>query len=323
MADSSLASGLANLAAQDLVRVLDALALVRVGPAEAPDRGRDLAHLLAVGARHGHAVRLGLDLDLDPLGDVIDHRVRVAKGELHLGTLDLGAVTHADDIELLREAGGHAQHRVRDQGPQQAVLGALRTGLAGTLDRDHAILDLDRVAFEQRLRHLAPRAFGDERPILNLYLGPAGHRDRHFSNARHLLSLLPELAEDLAADLALARLDVGQQTLRRRDDPHAEAVAHRLDLAGTAVDPAARLADPLHAVDRGLALCAVAQEDAHRIRRAIDFDLPVVADEALLLEETADLQLEPGDRHVEPVVLRQMGVADPRQQVRDGIGHAH
>src|SRR5215210_2669814 len=190
MADSSLASGLANLAAQDLVRVLDALALVRVGPAEAPDLGRDLAHLLAVGARHGHAVRLGLDLDLDPLGDVIDHRVRVAKGELHLGTLDLGAVTHADDIELLREAGGHAQHRVRDQGPQQAVLGALRTGLAGTLDRDHAILDLDRIAFEQRLRHLAPRAFGDERPVLNLYLGPAGHRDRHFSNARHLRYLL-------------------------------------------------------------------------------------------------------------------------------------
>jgi hypothetical protein len=129
--------------------------------------------------------------------------------------------------------------------------------------------------------------------------------------------------KDLAADLALARLDVGQQTLRRRDDPHAESVAHRLDLAGTAVDPAARLADPLHAVDRGLALRAVAQEDAHRVRRTLDFDLPVVADEALLLEETADLQLEPGDRHVEPVVLRQMGVADPRQQIRDGIGHAH
>src|SRR5690242_10730886 len=44
------------------------------------------------------------------------------------------------------------------------------------------------------------------------------------------LPALPDLAEQLAAHPALARLGIGQEPLRCRDDPDAEAVAHRLDL---------------------------------------------------------------------------------------------
>src|ERR1700688_31887 len=136
---------------------------------------------------------------------------------------------------------------------------------------------------------------------------------------------LPELAQQLAAEAPLARLAVGQQPLRRRHDPDAEAVAHRLDLARPAVDPAARAADPGEVVDGPRALGAVAQEDADHAHRLASrrLDLPQVLDEALLLEQPGDLELELRARHVEAVVLRQVGVADPGQQIRDGVGHAH
>jgi hypothetical protein len=61
---------------------------------------------------------------------------------------------------------------------------------------------------------------------------------------------------------------------------------------------------------------------AHRLafRR---LDLPQVLDEAFLLEQPGDLELQLRARHVEAVVLRQVGVPDPGQQIRDGVGHAH
>src|SRR5947209_1760836 len=137
-----------------------------------------------------------------------------------------------------------------------------------------------------------------------------------------LLLLLPDLAEELAADPALARLGVGQQPLRRRDDPDAEAVAHRLDLVRLAVDPPARLAHPLQVRDGRYAFGAVAQEDAQRALR-LRRDLPEILDEALVLEELRDLHFQLGHRDVEPVVLGDLRVADAGQQVRDRVGHAH
>src|ERR1700687_2031609 len=142
---------------------------------------------------------------------------------------------------------------------------------------------------------------------------------------RDMARLLPELAQQLAAQAPLARLPVGQQSLRRRHDPDSEAVAHRLDLVGAAVDPAARAADPGEMVDGRRALGAVAQEDANDAHRLAfrRLDLPQVLDEAFLLEQPGDLELELRARHVEAVVLRQVGVPDPGQQIRDGVGHAH
>src|ERR1700710_1121272 len=139
---------------------------------------------------------------------------------------------------------------------------------------------------------------------------------------RDIASLLPHLAKQLAANAAIARLGIGQQTLRRRDDPDAEAVANRLDLVRLAVDPTAGLADPFEMRDGRDAILGVAQEDPQRPhRRALD--LPEVLDEALLLEELHDLQLELGGRHVQTVVLGNLRVADPTQQIRDRVGHAH
>src|SRR5579864_5743978 len=139
------------------------------------------------------------------------------------------------------------------------------------------------------------------------------------------LSCLPQLAQQLAAQPPLARLAVGQQPLRRRHDPDPEAVAHRLDVAGAAVDPPARTADPREVADGRGPLRAVAQEDAQHAHRLAfrRLDLPQVLDEAFLLEQPGDLELQLRARHVEAVVLRQVGVPDPGQQIRDGVGHAH
>src|SRR5215210_763470 len=139
---------------------------------------------------------------------------------------------------------------------------------------------------------------------------------------RDIASLLPDLAEQLAAHPALARLGVGQQSLRRGDDPDAEAVAHRLDLVRLAVDPPAWLAHPLQVRDGRHALRAIAQEDAQGAHGQ-PLDLPEILDEAFLPEELHDLQLQLGSRYVEPVMLGDLRVADPAQQVRNRVGHAH
>src|SRR3954454_17538705 len=181
-----LAAGLADLATQDLARVLDPLPLVGVGLAQAADLGRHLPHLLAVGARHGHPVRLGLDLDLDPLGDVEEHRMEITQGKLHLIPLHLGAVAHAHDVELLGEAGRGALHGVGEQGPQQAVARALGPGVSGARDLDGSVVfDLDREPREEGLLDPPLGPLGHERPVPELHLGPLGHGNRHSSNPRH------------------------------------------------------------------------------------------------------------------------------------------
>src|SRR4051794_11301702 len=139
---------------------------------------------------------------------------------------------------------------------------------------------------------------------------------------RDIASLLPDLAQQLAADPPLARLSVGEQPLRRRDDPDAEAVAHGLDLFRLAVDPAARLADPLEMGDGRDAVLGIAEEDAQRPHRH-PFELPEILDEAFLAKQLHDFQLQLGGRHVQAVVLGDLRVADPGQQVRDRVGHAH
>src|SRR6202035_497000 len=180
-----LAPGLADLAAQDLVGVLDALALVGVGPAQPADLGRHLTHLLAVGARDGDAVGLGVDLDLDPGWDVEDHRVRVAQGELHLRPLDLGAVADADDVELLDEAGGGALDGVGQERPHEPVLGALGAALAAPRDGHDVAVDGDGVAVEDGLLDLPLGPLGGEEPVFHLHPGPRGDRNGHLADTRH------------------------------------------------------------------------------------------------------------------------------------------
>src|SRR4051812_37167073 len=80
---SSSLRGLAGLAQDALVRVADALALVRLGLADLANVGRDLADELLVDALHGDPVRSG-HVEGDAGGRLHRHRVRVADLQLDL-----------------------------------------------------------------------------------------------------------------------------------------------------------------------------------------------------------------------------------------------
>src|SRR5688572_18956578 len=94
------------------------------------------------------------------------------------------------------------------------------------------------------------------------------------------------MAEDLAADSALARLPVGEETLIGRKDGYAHTAEDPADAVGLAVDAQARLRHPLDAGDRALALRGVLHHDdelaAGMARVALDAE---AGDVALALEE--------------------------------------
>src|SRR5260370_32105908 len=90
---------LAFLAPDRLGRILDALALVGLGRTQAADLGRELAHLLAIGAADldlGRPWRLDLDAGRDRHFEV----VAVAEVQLQHLSLGLGAVADAVYVEL-------------------------------------------------------------------------------------------------------------------------------------------------------------------------------------------------------------------------------
>src|SRR5690606_22924348 len=137
---------LAGLAPDDLVLVLEALALVRLGRLQLPDLRRELADLLQVGTAHDQVGRVGhLDghrrrhRDLDRIG--------VAGGERQgVLALRLDRVADAVELELALVALSHALDHVAQQGTGQPVvrtrrLVVLRTDVA---HGDRVALDLDR-----------------------------------------------------------------------------------------------------------------------------------------------------------------------------------
>src|SRR3954453_14793955 len=67
------------------------------------------------------------------------------------------------------------------------------------------------------------------------------------------ISASPDVGDHFAADALAARLVTGHDALRRRDDRRAHAALDLGDLAAVHVRAAARLRDPAHAADHGLA----------------------------------------------------------------------
>src|SRR6266511_3226338 len=150
---------LPRLAADVLVDVADALALVRLGLADLADVGRHLTDELLVGAPDDDAGRDG-HLEGDPLGRLDRHRVRVADLELELRRpLGLHPVPDADDLELLDVALGYADHHVVDQRPGEPVQRAVLALVVGARDRELVADARDgdvvrRVVLERALRAL-------------------------------------------------------------------------------------------------------------------------------------------------------------------------
>src|SRR2546426_7034572 len=139
-----------------------------------------------------------------------------------------------------------------------------------------------------------------------------------FLPMRDMSCPLPHVGEDFAADLLLAGLAIRHHALRRRHERHAHAGEDRRDPVVGDVDAPARRGHAHEAGDHLLVGAAVLEIDAQRVLLAVLEDAEVL-DEALVLQQLgdADLQLAGGD--VALLVLGTAGVADARQQVGDRI----
>src|SRR5215204_3701231 len=130
---------LAYLPGDVLALVADALALVGLGRPLLADHGGDLADLLLARALDHDPGRRG-HLELDPLGRLDRHGVRVAERELEVAAPELRAVADALDLERLGEAGRDALDHVGDQRAREAVERAMLGAVGRPLDEQLAVL---------------------------------------------------------------------------------------------------------------------------------------------------------------------------------------
>ena len=257
-----LRPGLADLLLQHFAGVAHALLLVGIRLAHAADVRRDLADQLPIHAGHGD-VRLLVDGDVDPGRDVEDHRVRIAKREMHLLALQLRAVADADDVELLLEAVGDAG---------TALATRLRARPWNLPQLAHPRAPASPRALPSVLREHDAR----RHVCRSLPFGPCtstasggdlhGHalrdRDRFLTNSRHAncYAALPDVAEHFAADARLLGGAAGHHAARRRQDAGAETAEHRRHVFDAEIDAAAGTADALEPGDHLLAVRPVLQE---------------------------------------------------------------
>src|SRR3954464_11628245 len=133
---------------------------------------------------------------------------------------------------------------------------------------------------------------------------------------------LPDVREDLAAELGLAGLAAGHDPPRGADDDDAEAAEHARDVGLARVHAQAGLADPLEARDHRHLAVDVLQLEAQDGARAIAL-FPEVGDEAFLHEDPGDLALGARCRDDDLGVAGPGRVADAREHVRDRVGDVH
>ena len=111
------------------------------------------------------------------------HRVRIAEREDDVLALDLGAVSHADDVEFLFESFGDALHGVGHERPRQAMQRALRFVLPRGDQVPVLLLKFDSPRHGNV--HLALRPLDFDRVRGNLHLYAGGKGDRFSSYSRH------------------------------------------------------------------------------------------------------------------------------------------
>src|ERR671925_293947 len=126
------------------------------------------------------------------------------------------------------------------------------------------------------------------------------------------LPLLPNVREDLAADALAGGVTVRHHTLRRRHDGDAETTEHARETGPP------RAAHTLQPGDRALAFRAVLQRHPECPVEPVTLRL-VSADEALGRKDLHDRLVHLGRRHDQVVLVGEVRVADPRQQVPDGV----
>ena len=131
---------------------------------------------------------------------------------------------------------------------------------------------------------------------------------------------LPDLEEDLSADLYLLGLDIRQNALRRREYRVAEAAPISADVRGLLIYPARRLGDAIDAVNARPA--AWDEHDADLEGAADDFLALLLdaLDVARFLERVGDVLDELGIRDGNDRLLGVGAVLEADDEIRDRIG---
>src|SRR6266542_241281 len=175
-------AGLAGLAANELARVADALALVGLGLAGGPNARRDLPDELLVDPDHGQVGGV-LQFEGDALRRLDLDRMAVAKVELQLLAHLLGAVTHPRDLEGLAVAGRDADHHVGHQRPGQAMELLVHLRLGRTPDHDAPVFGGDDDVRMELAVQRPPGSVDRDRASLDGDLHPVRDRDGEATDA--------------------------------------------------------------------------------------------------------------------------------------------
>src|SRR5829696_8415347 len=136
---------------------------------------------------------------------------------------------------------------------------------------------------------------------------------------------LPDLGDDLAADARLACVVAGHHAVRRGQDRGAHAAEHLRDVPGVDVGPLARARYAPDPGDHRRAVVGVLEVDDDPLagRAGAALDRLEGLDVALLAQDPGELLLELRRRDLDRLVRGHDAVADARQEVGDGVGHAH
>jgi hypothetical protein len=231
---------LAFLHDDPLAGVTHTLALVGLGRPVAADLGGDLAHFLAVDA-FDDDLGLARRLDRDAFRYRVAERVRESQGQIQVLALHRRTVADADQLELALEALGHAGDHIREIRPRRAGRRDPRRRVLGGRNGDHELLFVlrDRDAALQTHRQRALGALDGHGVSRERRIDALRQIDRQLCNSGHDPGSSGHQAQHFAALAGAARLAVGHDAGRRRDDCDAEPAHHLRQLILGAVLPQA------------------------------------------------------------------------------------
>ena len=294
----------------------------------AADLSGDLTDLLLVDTLDVHVGVVG-NLEGDALGSLDDHGVREAQGELEVLALLLHAVTDAGELELLLEALGNANNHVVDEGAGEAVAGTGLTLVVGTGNGEDVVLDVDSELLKDIELELALGALDDNVVAVDCHFDSGGNLDRLITDTRHgdllsfyLPSELPDVSDDLAADVVLASIAVGHDAMAGGNNGGTKATADAGHVGNAGVLTQARLGNAADAVDDLSLLGTILKRDVQSLLGNGVLDI-VALDVALLVQNTSDLDELLAARHGDRGLVHRVSVTDARKHICDRVCKVH
>src|SRR5690606_9384684 len=120
---------------------------------------------------------------------------------------------------------------------------------------------------------------------------------------------LPNFAQDLTAEFALAGFAIAHHAAAGADNRDAQTIEHRLQLGDAAINPPARTAHPLDMADHLLAVGSILEIQPQLVSR-FGFHFFPVPDVALALEDIGQAALDFGGRQLHLGPLDPHGIPD-------------